>query len=81
MQGVCKWFDAKKGFGFLTSPEIVDEEGNVQDIFVHWTKITMEGFKKIEQGETVDFDLIYAEGTGKPQAENVVRGTPDTPAS
>lgn len=73
MQGVCKWFDAKKGYGFLINPEVVDEEGQARDIFVHWTKITMEGFKKLEQGETVEFDLIMAEDTGKPQAENVTR--------
>ncbi len=76
MQGVCKWFDAKKGYGFLNSPEVSDEEGTAQDIFVHWTKITMEGFKKLEQGETVDFDLIHSDA-GKPQAENVVRGAPE----
>ena len=74
MQGVCKWFDAKKGYGFLINPEVVDEEGIARDIFVHWTKITMEGFKKLEQGETVEFDLIFAEDTNKPQAENVTRG-------
>ena len=73
MQGVCKWFDAKKGFGFLVSPEINDSEGKEQDVFVHWTKITMEGFKKLEQGDSVEFDLVYAEDSGKPQAENVVR--------
>ncbi len=78
MQGVCKWFDAKKGYGFINSPEIVDSEERVQDIFVHWTKITMDGFKKIEQGETVEFDLIRAED-GKPQAENVVRGAVELP--
>ena len=79
MQGVCKWFDAKKGYGFLINPEIVDDEGNARDIFVHWTKITMEGFKKLEQGETVEFDLIFAEDSGKPQAENVSRGSVPTP--
>jgi CspA family cold shock protein len=78
MQGVCKWFDAKKGYGFLNNSEVVDAEGNVQDIFVHWTKITMDGFKKIEQGELVEFDLVVSE-TGKPQAENVVRGVPESP--
>ena len=61
MQGICKWFDAKKGFGFVNCPEVTDDDGNQRDIFVHWTKITMEGFKKIEQGETVEFDLIHAE--------------------
>lgn len=79
MQGVCKWFDAKKGYGFLINPEVVDDEGKARDIFVHWTKITMEGFKKLEQGETVEFDLVHAEDTGKPQAENVSRGSAPSP--
>lgn len=72
MQAVCKWFDAKKGFGFLVSPEITDAEGTIKDVFVHWTKITGEGFKKLEQGEAVEFDLVWSDD-GKPQAENVVR--------
>lgn len=72
MQGVCKWFDPKKGYGFLVTPEVTDEEGKTRDVFVHWTKIQMEGYKKLEQGETVDFDLVWNEE--KPQAENVVRG-------
>lgn len=79
MQGVCKWFDAKKGYGFLINPEVVNDDGTAKDIFVHWTKITMEGFKKLEQGETVEFDLIFAEDSGKPQAENVSRGAAPSP--
>lgn len=74
MQGICKWFDAKKGYGFINSAEVIDGDSTEQDIFVHWTKITMEGFKKLEQGESVEFDLIHADD-GKPQAENVVRGS------
>jgi CspA family cold shock protein len=64
--GVVKWFDAKKGYGFIVSPEV---EG---DVFVHYTKIEMEGFKKLETGERIAFDVIRGED-GKPQAENVVR--------
>jgi len=66
VDGVVKWFDAKKGYGFVVSPEV---EG---DIFVHFTKIQMEGFKKLETGEKVAFELIRSTD-GKPQAENVVR--------
>ena len=62
--GVVKWFDAKKGFGFLVSPEA---EG---DVFVHYTKIQMDGFKKLETGEEVTFDVIQSP-EGKPQADNV----------
>lgn len=71
VDGVVKWFDAKKGYGFVVSPEV---EG---DIFVHYTKIQMEGFKKLETGEKVTFEVIRSP-EGKPQADNVVRNeTPE----
>ena len=66
VDGVVKWFDAKKGYGFVVTPEV---EG---DVFVHYTKIQMEGFKKLETGEKVTFDVIRSP-EGKPQADNVVR--------
>ncbi len=74
MKGSVKWFDVKKGFGFIVSPELVDDEGQPRDIFVHFTKIQMEGFKKLEQDEEVSFDAITSDD-GRPQAENVVRET------
>ena len=71
IDGNVKWFDAKKGYGFIVSPEV---EG---DVFVHYTKIEMEGFKKLETGEQVTFDVITSP-EGKPQADNVIRHeTPD----
>ncbi len=66
VDGVVKWFDAKKGYGFVVSPDV---EG---DVFIHYTKIQMEGFKKLETGEQVTFDVIRSTD-GKPQADNVVR--------
>ena len=64
-RGVVKWFDAKKGFGFIT------QEG-APDIFVHWRNIQgAEGFKTLEDGETVEFDIV--EGAKGLAAENVVR--------
>ena len=66
VDGVVKWFDAKKGYGFVVSSEV---EG---DIFVHYTKIQMEGFKKLETGEKVTFEVIRSP-EGKPQADTVVR--------
>jgi len=72
VDGVVKWFDAKKGYGFVVSPEV---DG---DIFIHYTKIQMEGFKKLETGEKITFDLITSP-EGKPQADNVVRGESETP--
>ena len=72
VDGVVKWFDAKKGYGFVVSPEV---DG---DVFIHYTKIQMEGFKKLETGEKITFDLITSP-EGKPQAENVVRDASETP--
>ena len=50
-----KWFDSKKGFGFLKGPR----EG--QDIFVHYTSIEGEGFRSLKNGEPVEFELIESD--------------------
>ncbi len=63
MNGTVKWFNAEKGFGFITT-----EEGN--DVFVHFSQIQKEGFKTLEEGEEVEFDVV--EGEKGLQAENVV---------
>ena len=64
-QGVVKWFDPKKGYGFITL------EGE-PDVFVHWRNIkTEEQFKTLEDGEPVQFDIV--EGAKGLAAENVVR--------
>ncbi len=62
-KGTVKWFNAEKGFGFITS-----EEG--KDLFVHFSEIQKEGFKTLEEGEKVTFDI--KEGQKGPQAANVV---------
>jgi CspA family cold shock protein len=62
--GTVKWFNAKKGFGFIS-----DEEGN--DVFVHFSALQMDGFKVLEEGEKVQFDVV--KGEKGPQAANVVR--------
>ncbi|WP_078553392.1 cold-shock protein CspD [Bacillus alkalicellulosilyticus] len=62
--GSVKWFNAEKGFGFI---EV--EEGN--DVFVHFSAITGEGFKTLEEGQQVEFEIV--EGNRGPQAENVVK--------
>ena len=62
--GKVKWFDMKKGFGF-----IAQETG--QDVFVHHTSIKGEGFKSLQQGEPVQFEII--EGEKGPKALNVER--------
>ncbi len=63
-KGTVKWFNAKKGFGFLS-----DEEGN--DVFVHFSALLMDGFKVLEEGDSVEFDVI--DGEKGPQAANVSR--------
>lgn len=64
MTGKVKWFNAEKGFGFIER-----EEGD--DIFVHFTAIQGEGFKTLEEGQEVEFDIV--EGSRGPQAANVVK--------
>ncbi len=54
-QGTIKWFDNKKGFGFIAQ----DEGG--QDVFVHFSCITGEGFKTLEEGDRVEFEVINSD--------------------
>jgi cold shock protein len=61
--GTVKWFNAEKGYGFIT----VDESGD--DVFVHWSAIQMEGYRVLEEGQRVEFEL--GEGQKGPQAEGV----------
>ena len=63
-KGVVKWFNNQKGYGFIT-----DENG--KDVFVHYSGLQMEGFKSIEEGASVEFEI--AEGEKGPQAVNVVK--------
>ena len=64
MQGKVKWFNADKGFGFI------EREGG-DDVFVHFSAIKMEGYKALEEGQLVQFDLT--KGQRGPQAENVTK--------
>ncbi|MDQ0339822.1 CspA family cold shock protein [Caldalkalibacillus uzonensis] len=64
MVGKVKWFNAEKGFGFIERPD-------GDDVFVHYTAIQSEGYKTLEEGESVQFDIV--EGNRGPQAANVVR--------
>lgn len=62
--GVVKWFNATKGYGF------VEQEGG-PDVFVHYSAIKGDGFKTLEQGQRVEFDVV--DGPKGKQAANVVR--------
>ncbi|MEK7871841.1 MAG: cold-shock protein [Nitrospirota bacterium] len=62
--GTVKWFNDRKGFGFITL-----EDGN--DVFVHFSAVQGEGFRTLKEGETVEFDVTP--GAKGPQATNVVR--------
>ena len=64
MQGTVKWFNAKKGYGFIS-----DAEGN--DVFVHYSGLNMEGFKSLEEGQAVEFEVVN--GAKGPQATNVTK--------
>ena len=63
-KGTVKWFNAEKGYGFITG-----EDGN--DVFVHYSGLNMEGFKSLEEGAEVEFDVT--EGAKGPQAVNVTK--------
>lgn len=61
-QGIVKWFNAAKGFGFIG-------RNGAPDVFVHFSGLEMEGYKTLNEGDKVQFNV--AQGTKGPQAENV----------
>jgi cold shock protein len=63
--GLVKWFHDSKGFGFIQA------DGSDQDVFVHYSAITGDGFKTLVEGQKVEFELV--EGPKGPQASNVVK--------
>ncbi|GAA4283104.1 cold-shock protein [Brevibacterium daeguense] len=62
-QGTVKWFNAEKGYGFITV------DGSEQDVFVHWSAIQMDGYRSLEEGQQVQFEV--GQGDKGPQAESV----------
>ena len=63
-KGTVKWFSNSKGYGFIS-----DENG--KDVFVHYSGLNMEGFKSLEEGQAVEFDVV--DGAKGPKATNVTK--------
>jgi cold shock protein len=66
MEGTVKWFNNTKGYGFIGRV-------NGPDVFVHYTAIVGEGYKTLNEGDAVEFEIV--QGAKGPQAANVIRGT------
>ena len=62
-QGTVKWFNAEKGFGFIA------QDGGGPDVFAHYSAINATGFRELQEGQTVTFDVT--QGQKGPQAENI----------
>lgn len=71
VRGQVKWFDPKKGYGFIVGPE-------GQDVFVHYSQIQGDGFRSLKDGEPVDYELI--EGDKGFQARTVTRAAAEPAA-
>ncbi len=65
-EGTVKWFNSRKGYGFIATTD-------GKDVFVHYSSITSDGFKNLEEGDKVTFDIV--QGEKGPRAENVVPGS------
>ncbi|WP_129600002.1 cold-shock protein [Anaerophilus nitritogenes] len=64
-KGTVKWFNGEKGYGFISRE-------NGEDVFVHFSAIDMDGYKTLEEGQSVEFEVV--QGEKGPQATNVTRG-------
>lgn len=64
VKGTVKWFNATKGYGFIST-----EDG--EDVFVHYSAIETDGFKTLDEGQEVEFEIV--DGDKGPQATNVVK--------
>ena len=64
--GTVKWFNSEKGFGFI------EQDGGGPDVFAHYSNIASQGFRELQEGQKVTFDVT--QGQKGPQAENIVPG-------
>lgn len=64
-EGVVKWFNPEKGYGFIS-------QNDGEDLFVHFSEIKMDGFKTLDEGQRVSFEVTAGQN-GKLQASNVVK--------
>ena len=64
-EGTVKWFNAEQGYGFIS-------QADGDDLFVHFSEIKMDGYKTLEEGQAVSFDITTGQN-GKLQASNVVK--------
>lgn len=72
IKGKCKWFSQIKGFGFLTlDPEFENQTDKVEDIFFHFSSIEVEGFKTLNEGQEVEFEITKGKD-GRLQAVHIV---------
>jgi cold shock protein len=62
-KGTVKWFNSEKGFGFI------EQEGGGPDVFAHYSNITGQGYRELQEGQKVEFDVT--QGQKGPQAENI----------
>ncbi|MBQ9421605.1 MAG: cold shock domain-containing protein [Lachnospiraceae bacterium] len=65
MKGTVKWFNNQKGYGFISTADGTD-------VFVHYSALNMEGFRTLDEGQEVEFDVVTGEN-GKTQAANVTK--------
>jgi CspA family cold shock protein len=69
-EGTVKWFNSRKGYGFIAAAD-------GSDVFVHYSSIAVQGYKNLEEGDVVTFDIV--QGEKGPRAENVVPKSPAKP--